>query len=359
MKKKIEKKRKPARIDDILSLPEFEERARQQMSQMAYEYVASGAGEEHTLRWNLEAFDRIALRPRVPESSTTVDTSVVLFDHALSFPILLAPTAYHKVLHPDGELATARAASAAHATWVVSSATNTPIEEIAQASAGSLWFQLYFQSDREFTSELIDRVEAVGCEAICLTVDTPVLGARNRQTRAAFRMPPGVSTPHLYDVGRRKQEIMDPQRVVVTWREVEWLAGKTRLPLVVKGILTADDAERAIEAGARCLVVSNHGGRNLDTLPATIEALPEVANRVAGRVPLLIDGGIRRGTDVLKGLARGATAVMIGRPYCYALAVGGEAGVVRAIRILREELEMAMILTGRYTLKDVDGSILW
>jgi 4-hydroxymandelate oxidase len=152
---------------------------------------------------------------------------------------------------------------------------------------------------------------------------------------------------------------MDPQRVVVTWREVEWLAGKTRLPLVVKGILTADDAERAIEAGARCLVVSNHGGRNLDTLPATIEALPEVANRVAGRVPLLIDGGIRRGTDVLKGLARGATAVMIGRPYCYALAVGGEAGVVRAIRILREELEMAMILTGRYTLKDVDGSILW
>lgn len=359
MKRIVEEKRKTTRLGDILSLPEFEERARRQMSRMAYEYVASGAGEEHTLRWNLEAFDRIALRPRVPESATKVDTSQFLFDRALAFPILLAPTAYHKVLHPDGELATARGASAAHATWVVSCATNTPIEEIARASAGSFWFQLYLQSDREFTRELINRVEAAGCDAICLTVDTPVLGARNRQTRAAFRMPSGVTTPHLYDVGRRKQKIMDPQRVVVTWKDVEWLAGQTRVPLVVKGILSTGDAEHAIQAGARCLVVSNHGGRNLDTLPATIDALPEVANRVAGRVPLLIDGGIRRGTDVLKGLARGATAVMIGRPYCYALAVGGEAGVARAIGILREELEMAMILTGRHTLKDIDSSILW
>ncbi|HVR69262.1 MAG TPA: alpha-hydroxy acid oxidase [Vicinamibacteria bacterium] len=348
-----------ADLAELLNLPDFEDRARGCLPHMAYEFVASGAADEITLRWNREAYDRIRLRPRVLRDVARVDTRVTLLGRELPFPILLAPTAYHRVLHPEGEIATARGAGAAQATWVVSTSTTTAVEDIARAATGPLWFQLYVQSDREFTRDVVRRAEDAGCQALCLTVDQPVLGARNRQTRAKFQLPAELATPHMYDIGPGRQSIMDPRRVGVTWKDVDWLRSILRVPLLLKGILDAEDAERAVQSGVQGLLVSNHGARILDTAPATIDALPEVAERVAGRVPVLVDGGIRRGTDVLKAIALGATAVLIGRPYCYGLSVGGSAGVRRVVDILRHELEMAMMLTGRPSLASIDRSVLW
>lgn len=345
---------------DVLSLPEFEDHARRCMSSMTYEYVASGAADENTLRWNREAYDRIRLRPRVLQDVASVDTSVSLLGRKLEFPILLAPTAYHRVIHPEGEIATARGAGAAGITWIASTATTTTLEELARAATAPLWFQLYVQPDKGITKDLVQRAESVGCQALCLTVDTPVQGARNRQARARFTLPPGVTAPYMTQLGTGGRAITDTRRgVVVTWKDVEWLRSIARVPVLLKGILTAEDADRGAAAGASGIIVSNHGARNLDTVPATIDALPEVTERIGGRIPILVDGGIRRGTDIVKAVALGATAVLIGRPYCYGLAVGGAAGVQRVVDILRTELEMAMQLMGRRSLKEIDRSALW
>ena len=346
-------------ISEILSLVELEELARESMPEMAYEYVASGAADEITVRWNTEAYARIALRPRVLTAAEQPDTTVQIFGVTHPFPILLAPTAFQKALHPLGETATAKGAGGAGATLIVSSATTTPVEEIAEAATAPLWFQLYVQADRGFTRAVVERAVAAGCTALCLTVDTPVLGARDRQTRSGFRLPPGVDTPHLSDIGRHGRAIIDPTRVVLSWSDVEWLRSIADIPLVLKGIVSGADAARAIDSGADGLIVSNHGGRNLDTTIATIDALPDVVDAVQARVPVLVDGGIRRGTDIVKALARGATATLIGRPCCYGLALGGSAGVARVIEILRKELEMAMILTGRQSIGEIDASLLW
>jgi 4-hydroxymandelate oxidase len=192
-----------------------------------------------------------------------------------------------------------------------------------------------------------------------VTVDTARLGARNRQERCKFRLPPGVTTPYLYDLNTGRRELMTSERVTFTWKEVAWLRSVTRLPVFLKGIITGEDAARAVDAGAAGVMVSNHGGRNLDTLPATIDALPEVVERVQGRAPVLVDGGIRRGTDIIKAVALGATAVMIGRPYLYGLGIGGSDGVRRVVEILRTELEQAMALCGRTSLASIDASVLW
>ena len=345
---------------DVLSLPEFEEHARRCMSSMAYEFVASAAADENTLRWNREAYDRIALRPRVLRDVSRLDTSVSILGRKMDYPILLAPTAYHRSVHPEGELATAKGAGAAAATWVVSTATTTTLEEIARAATAPLWFQLYIQPDRGITRELVQRAESAGCQALCLTVDTPVQGARNRQARARFVLPPGVTAPYMTQLGAGGRAITDSRRgFVVTWKDVEWLRSVAQVPVLLKGILTGDDADLGVAAGASGIIVSNHGARNLDTVPATIEALPEVVARIRGRVPVLVDGGIRRGTDVVKAIARGADAVFIGRPYLYGLAVGGAPGVARVIEILRTELEMAMQLMGRRSLAEIDQSALW
>jgi 4-hydroxymandelate oxidase len=346
-------------LAEVHSLPQLEELARRHMPEMAYEYVAAGAADEHTVRWNREAYDRMRLRPRVLADTSGLDTRVTLLGREHPLPLLLAPTAYHRALHPEGELATARGAGAAGVTWVVSTSTNTAVEEIARAAAGPRWFQLYVQSDREFTRELVRRAEGAGCEALCLTVDTPSLGARDRQLRARFALPPGVATPHLYEVTGGPRTIPAPVRTPLTWHDVEWLRALARVPLLLKGILDPDDAARAVDAGAAGVIVSNHGGRNLDTLPAALDALPAVAERVAGRVPVLVDGGVRRGTDVVKALALGASAVLVGRPYCYALALGGADGVRRVVEILRHELEMAMLLVGRASVREIDRSVLW
>jgi 4-hydroxymandelate oxidase len=345
-------------VDQIVSLPEFELHARAVMSNMAYEYVASGAADEITLGRNRTRYDEILLRPRVLLDVGHVDLTVALLGQTLPFPFLLAPTAYQRIVHPDGEIGTVRGAGAMGATYVVSSATNTAVEEIARAATAPLWFQLYVQSDREFTRDVVQRAEGAGCRALCLTVDTPILGARNRQTRAGFHMQPELSTPHLYDMSAHGR-VISPERTTLTWEAVAWLRSITNLPVVLKGILDPDDASLAVDAGAAAIIVSNHGARNLDTTPATIDALPAVAARVERRIPVLMDGGIRRGTDILKAIALGADATLIGRPHCYGLAVGGAEGVSRVIQILVDELRMAMMLTGRASIGAVDRTVLW
>lgn len=343
----------------FLALADFEPAARACLPHAVYEYIASAAGDEVTYRENEAAFDRIKLRPRVLRDVAKLDTRVTLFGETLAHPILLAPTAYQRMSHPEGEVATARGASAADAVFVLSTSGTASVEECVAATAAPIWFLLYWQSDRAFNESLVARIEASGAKALGVTVDTPVLGDRRRQQRAEFELPAEMATPHLNDRNTGLRGVSAPQRAILTWRDVEWLRSLTTLPFVLKGILDPDDAARAIDVGADAIIVSNHGARNLDTLPATIEALPAIAERVDGRVPILIDGGIRRGTDVLKSLALGATAVLIGRPYVYALAVGGAEGVTHCVDLLRRELEVGMALTGRATIAEIDRSLIW
>ncbi|MFI5357456.1 MAG: alpha-hydroxy acid oxidase [Opitutales bacterium] len=352
---------------DLLDLPDYERAAKAVMSPLAWEYVSEGAADEITLRANCRAYENIRLSPRALVDVSQIDTRVRLLGRELPHPILLAPAAYQKFCHPDGELATAQGAADAGATMVLSTMSTVSLEDVAAAAQGPLWFQLYVQPDRDFTRELVHRAEAAGYQALVVTVDTPVLGPRYRELRAKFTLPPGMERANLRGrVGATgahrpsEQSIysaaLDPR---LTWQDVEWLRSLTKLPVLLKGILHPDDATRAVEVGAAGLLVSNHGARNLDTGPATIEALPGVVARVNGRIPVLVDGGIRRGTDVLKALATGANAVLIGRPYVYGLAVDGARGVSRIVHILRQELEMAMAHCGRPSLAALDASVLW
>jgi 4-hydroxymandelate oxidase len=244
--------------------------------------------------------------------------------------------------------------------FVVSTNTTVPIEELASAAKAPLWFQLYLQRDRGFTQELIQRLEAAGCDALCVTVDTPVLGLRLRQLRAHFRLPPEMKRPHSHDLHADPASVSDPGAYSnVLWSDIDWLRSITKMKLVLKGVLHPEDAEEALQHQVDGLIVSNHGARNLDSVVPTIEALPRIAERVAGRVPVLMDGGIRRGTDVLKSLARGATAVLIGRSYAYALSVGGAEGVAHCLRLLRAEFEYALALVGVASIAELDRAIEW
>jgi 4-hydroxymandelate oxidase len=351
---------------EAICLADFEPLAKAKMPAMGWEYVSGGAGDELTVRWNQEAYQRIRLRPRVLVDVSQLDTRVSLFGQEHAFPIILAPTAAQKLTHPEGELATARGAGAAGAAMVLSSFSNTSLEDVAAAAKSQLWFQLYAQTDHGFTHDLVQRAEAGGYRALCLTVDTPIAGARNRETRANVNLSPLPNLKNLKGVGTegvvRTGSLDIFSRVLdaaLSWKDVEWLRSFAKIPLLVKGVLNPDDADRAVKAGVAGIMVSNHGGRNLDTVPATIDALPQVADRVAGRVPVLVDGGIRRGTDVLKALALGANAVLIGRPYLYGLGAAGAAGVTQVVNILQREFVMAMALTGRTTIASIDRSVIW
>lgn len=346
-------------LDQFLALPDFESAAKEVLPHPVYEYVASGAGNEITLIENEKAYDRIRVWPRVLNDVRTVDISVSLFGKVLVSPIILAPAAYQKTMYPLGELATVRGAGRAGVPFVVSTNTTVAIEELIKEAHRPLWFQLYTQNDRSLTGDLIQEVEAAGCEAVCVTVDTPVLGVRTRQFRAGFKLPPGVSTPHNRRGGGASGNMDPALHSHLQWQDISWLRSIVRSKLWLKGILHPDDADRAIEMGVDGIMVSNHGARNLDTMPATIDLLPSIHERVAGRVPVIVDGGIRRGTDVVKALMRGATAVMIGRPYLYALAVGGEDGVARCLDLLTTELTYVLRLLGKASLKELDRTLEW
>ena len=354
---------------DPLNVFEYESLARSRMEPSAFDYFAGGAGDELTLARNQHAFRDLSVRPRVLVDVGRVDPSTRVLGEPLSFPVMLAPTALNKLGHPDGELAAARAARAAGTIMVVSTTASTTMEEVAGAARGSLWFQLYVYRDRQVTRDLVQRAVASGYGAIVLTVDMPRMGRRERDLRNRFTLPDGVRIRNLEAAGRLDaaawgadssfmayvHDLLDP---TLTWESVGWLKSITRLPVLIKGILAPADAERAVAAGADGVIVSNHGGRQLDGAIASIEALPSIAARIAARVPILLDGGIRRGTDVLKALALGASSVLIGRPYLWGLAAAGEAGVRHVLDLLRAEFELAMALSGCPTVAGIDRSLV-
>ena len=352
---------------DAVSLSDFESLARERVNRMAFEYISGGAADEITLRWNRESFDRIRLRPRILVDVSRLDTRVTLFGQEMPFPIVLAPTAYHRLVHKEGELATVRGAGAAGATLVASMLATFTVEEMSKAATGPLWFQTYILKDRGFTKDLIQRAEGVGCKALCVTVDSPVVGVRNRDQRAHFALPTDMERANLKGLMRPGGNLRPPEGDIYTpildaslvWKEIEWLRSFARVPVLLKGVLNPDDADLAVKSGASGIIVSNHGARNLDTVPATIEILPEVAEKVASRIPILMDSGIRRGTDVLKALAMGATATLIGRPYLYGLGVAGSEGVRRIVSIITTEFKIAMALSGRASLREIDRSAIW
>ena len=357
----------PTRVP--VNVSEFEAVARERMEPSAYDYYAGAAGDERTLAENRAAFDRVFLRPRVLVDVAYIDPAIELFGQPLSFPVMLAPTAFNRLGHPDGELAAARAAGRAGTVMVVSTSASSTIEEIAAQASGPLWFQLYVYRDRDITRGLVRRATASGCKAIVLTVDMPRMGRRERDVRNRFTLPADVTMRNLEGVGRPDlarwhddssfmeyvHAQLDPS---LTWEAVDWLKRVTTLPILIKGVLSPDDAERAIEVGASAVIVSNHGGRQLDGVLATIDALPDIAARVADRIPVLLDGGIRRGTDILKALALGARAVLIGRPYLWGLAAAGEDGVRQVLDMLRAELELAMALAGAPRISDVTRALV-
>jgi 4-hydroxymandelate oxidase len=344
-------------------LADYERLAQQRLDPNAFAYFAGGAADEITMRWNREGFDRLALMPRVLRGGSGGNTWLTLFGRKYKHPIFIAPVAFQKLAHGDGEVATAIAAEAQDAGMVLSTQASVTMESAANAGATCRWFQLYLQPAPEANRVLLRRAEAAGYEVLVVTVDAPINGVRNREHRVGFRLPAGITAVNLEGLSAVPPAPLPEGASVVfdhfmasapDWSALARLKSETKLPIVVKGILSPDDALRAVELGFDGIIVSNHGGRTLDTLPATIDVLPEIAAAVEGRVPLLLDGGIRRGTDVLKALALGAAAVLIGRPVVYGLAVDGVLGVSHVLRLLRDELEIAMALTGCHTLAE-DG----
>jgi len=359
---------------DEVSLFDFERAAAARLTKSALDYYASGAHDEITLRRNRQAFEQLAVHYRVLVDVSERDLSTRVLaaqggGHALSLPVMVAPTAFHRMAHPDGELATVRAAGAAGTIMILSTLSNTRVEEVVEAASGPVWFQLYVYRDREATKGLVERAEAAGCRALVLTVDAPRLGVRERDVRNRFELPEGLSVVNMLAEGKGAvvapkmdsglaayfASLIDPS---LTFDDLEWLASITDLPVIVKGVVRGDDARRAVDHGACGVVVSNHGGRQLDTSPATIDVLPEVVEAIDGRAEVFVDGGVRRGTDVLKAVALGAKAVLVGRPVLWGLACDGQAGVERVLDLLRAELDLAMTLAGAPTLADVGRDLV-
>jgi len=339
-----------------LNLSDLEARAREKLSQLAWDYYASGADDERCVRRNADAFAQIALHYRVLVDVARRELGTTVLGAPVAMPILVAPTAFHRLAHDDGELASVRGAGDAGTVFVLSTLSNTAVEEVVAAATGPVWFQLYVYKDRGATEALIRRVEAAGCTALVVTVDAPLLGRRERDVKNRFTLPAHLTIENLTAAGYAAlpavagsglaayfAELLDAG---LTWSAISWLRSVTQLPVIVKGIVRADDAERAIAAGASGIVVSNHGGRQLDAAPATIDVLPRIADAVGGRVELFVDGGVRRGSDVVKAIALGARAVLVGRPILWGLAAGGREGVAAALGVLRSELDLAMALCG-------------
>jgi isopentenyl diphosphate isomerase/L-lactate dehydrogenase-like FMN-dependent dehydrogenase len=339
-------------VGELLNVWDYERAAEAKLEPGPFAYFASGAGDEWTLRENVAAFARWTLRPRVLCDVAEVSTSVRVLGTEVSLPVLVAPFAYQKLAHPDGEAATARAAAAAGTIMCLSTAATATPTEVAQAAPDATrWFQLYVFKDEAVTRSFVEQAAEAGFSAILLTADTPYLGRRERDLRTGWTFPEDLPVPaYVAFRGAMEETTVAAQFEMfspsVSWRDVEWLASESGLPVLVKGVHTAEDARLAVDHGAAGVVVSNHGGRQLDGVPATIEMLPEVVDAVGDRCEVLMDGGIRRGTDVVKALALGARAVLAGRAVLWGLAVGGEAGARDVLELLRAELKLALALCG-------------
>ena len=358
---------------EVVTVGDYEHAAQQRLDDRTWAYLQGGAGDEITLNANLAAWRELSLWPRVLRNLVGGHTRITLLGREMAHPIFLAPVAFQQLAHSDGELATVHAAAAQGAGMVVSTQASMPLEVLADAVRadpfrGPLWFQLYLQYDRDFNLDLIRRAHAAGYEALVVTVDAPSSGVRDRERRSGFKMPPHVHAANLAGLPHRaavslamgQSPLFDGLLThAPTWADIEWLVAASPLPVLLKGILHPEDALQAVGCGAAGVIVSNHGGRTLDTVVTTAAALPGIAQAVAGQVPVLVDGGVRRGTDVLKALALGADAVLIGRPVVHALATAGAQGVAHVIRLLRDELEIAMALTGCATLADITPDVLF
>lgn len=354
----------------MLNLSDYEAAARDRLPPATWGYYAGGANDEVTLRANRAAFDDVALRYRTMIDVSRRDQSTTVLDAPLSLPVLIAPTAMQRMAHEEGECATARAAHRAGTIMIVSTTATTSCADVRAAAGGPMWFQLYIYRDRGVTCALLERAREAGYQAIMLTVDAPVLGRRERDIRLGFTLPPHLRIANAVHAGMDAvpdaahdasglmlhfRDLHDP---ALTPKDIEWVRQVSGLPVVVKGIVRGDDAVRAVEHGAVGVAVSNHGGRQLDTAVPSIRALPEVVEALQGRAEVYLDGGVRRGTDVLKALALGARAVLIGRPVIWGLAVAGEDGVVDVLRLLREELDLAMALAGAPTIDRITPDLV-
>jgi isopentenyl diphosphate isomerase/L-lactate dehydrogenase-like FMN-dependent dehydrogenase len=339
-------------VNEPLNVWDYEALAVERLDAGAHGYYAGGAADERTLGWNVEAFTRWQLRPRVLVDVVGCTTATTVLGHELSMPLIVAPVAFQRVAHPDGELGMARAVDAVGTLMCLSTMSTSSPADVA-ATGVARWFQLYVFTDDGVTRELVRQAVDNGFTALVLTVDTPVLGRRERDFRTGFTIPPEIEVGSLGRGGVTPQEAFSWMSQSVSWRDVERLASESGLPVLVKGVLTREDAALACEHGSAGIVVSNHGGRQLDGVSATIDALPEVVEAVAGRLPVLVDGGVRRGTDVVKALALGAEAVLAGRAPLWGLAARGEAGARHVLELLRDEILLALKLVGATSPKDV------
>lgn len=348
----------------ITNVSDYEELAKQKLPKMVYDFYAGGAEDQWTLKENKEAFSKILFRPRVLIDVSHIDMSTSILGYKISMPIMVAPTALHKLAHQEGEVASAQAAAAAGTIMTLSSWSSCSIEEVSSSAPGLRFFQLSVFKDRDIVQQLVRRAENAGYKAIAVTVDAPRLGRREADVRNRFTLPENVVLKCFEGLDLSKMDKTKGSGLAayatsqidssLSWKDIKWLQTITGLPILVKGVITAEDARIAIECGVAGIIVSNHGGRQLDYLPATISCLEEVVREAKGRrVPVFLDGGIRRGTDVFKALALGASGVFIGRPVLFALAVDGRAGVRNALRMLRDELEITMALSGCASLKDI------
>ncbi|KAF9672757.1 hypothetical protein SADUNF_Sadunf11G0077500 [Salix dunnii] len=342
---------------EVTNVTEYEAIAKQKLPKMAFDYYASGAEDEWTLAENRNAFSRILFRPRILIDVSKIDMATTVLGFKISMPIMIAPTAFQKMAHPEGEYATARAASAAGTIMTLSSWATSSVEEVASTGPGIRFFQLYVYKDRNVVAQLVRRAERAGFKAIALTVDTPKLGRREADIKNRFTLPPFLTLKNFegLDLGKMDKANDSGLASYVAGQIDRTLSWKTitKLPILVKGVLTAEDARLSIQAGAAGIIVSNHGARQLDYVPATIMALEEVVKAAQGRVPVFLDGGVRRGTDVFKALALGASGIFIGRPVVFSLASEGEAGVRKVLQMLREEFELTMALSGCRSLKEI------
>lgn len=353
----------------FINLFELEKLACEKLHKTAFDYYSSGAHDEITLRDNREAFNRIKIHYKVLVDVSNRNSSTEVLGQKISFPLIIAPTAFHKMAHQEGECAAAKAAMNAGTIMCLSTLSNTTLEEVSESCNSNFWFQLYVFREKSVTEKLVRRVEKAGARAIVVTVDAPLLGTRERDVRNQFQLPTGLSVINLMPENKEElpsdkpdsglslyfNEMLDQS---LNWKDIEWLASITKLPIILKGIVRPDDALRAIDYGAKGIVVSNHGGRQLDTSPATIEVLPSIAEAVNNRIDVLMDGGVRRGTDILKAVALGAKAVLVGRPVLWGLCYNGSNGVSDVLALLKKEFDLAMALAGCASVEDIQRDLV-